>query len=94
VAAVDWRAVFGGKIGGVENILDADRQAAQRACRERRTGGLGATARAIDVEHGECPDLALVRRNGRGAQVDHGGGMQLVRRERLARSRAESIAPA
>ena len=66
---MDRRAVAGRKVGGVENVLDADRQAAQRQSQELRR--IGGAARRLDVERRESADLRLARRNGFGAEIDH-----------------------
>jgi len=76
---VDGRAVFGRKIGGVENILDADGEAAQRRFRQHGARAFGQAARAVDVERRERADLALACCNRRGAQIDCGSGGQLAR---------------
>ena len=63
VAGIDRRAVGGRQVGGVEDVLDADRQSGERQARE--SGPLGAAPRALEVERREGADLGLARRDRR-----------------------------
>src|SRR6266545_6021117 len=68
MAGVDRRTIFGREIGGVVDVLDADRQAAERQLRQPRA--LGQSPRRIDVEHDEGANLRLAFRDRLGAEVD------------------------
>ena len=72
VAEIDRRAVFGRHVGGVENILQPDRQAAQRLVLD--AGRLRGRARAGEVERDEGADLALALGDGVGAEIERVGG--------------------
>ncbi len=61
---------MGREIGGIENVLEPDRQPAQR-----RRGQFRIVRRApgaIEVEHHEGADVFFARRNRLGAHVDDG----------------------
>ena len=76
VAGIDRRAVFGRHVGGVENVLERDRQAAQRLVLE--AGRLRRLARAVEVERDEGADSALARGDRLGAQVDRLRGREFA----------------
>ena len=89
-AGVNRRAVLGREIGGIENILEPDRQAAQRRCGELRV--FRRAARRNEIEHDEGADLLLARGDRLGAQIERPrAGVSSPASMRRARSRAESI---
>jgi hypothetical protein len=77
IAGIDRRAELGREVGGVENILHADRQPAQRLRRE--AGRLRLTLRARDVERHEGADVAFACGDRLGAEIDHGGRTEVAR---------------
>ena len=72
---INGRAVGGGKVRGVENVLDADGKSAQRRARERQ---FGVATRALEVERREGSGFRLARRDRRRAQLDHRAWLQLA----------------
>ena len=76
VAGIDRRAVGGRKLGGVEDVLDADGKPAQR--QRRSSGSLGAPPRRLEVERGEGADLRFARGNGLRAEIEHGARRELA----------------
>ena len=76
MAGIDGRAVFGRHVGGVENILERDRQPAQRLVLEaRRLRGL---PRGFGVERDKGADFALALGDGVGAEIDRLRGGELA----------------
>jgi hypothetical protein len=69
VTGIDRGAVGGREIDGVEDILHADRQPAQRSLRASRR--LRAASRRRDVERGEGADLRFSRGDCLRTQIDH-----------------------
>jgi hypothetical protein len=58
------------KVGGIENVLERDRQAAQRQGRKlRRVGG---AARRVEIECNESGNILFARGDGLGAKLDGG----------------------
>ena len=76
VDGIDFRAVFGRHVAGVENVLQRDRQTAQwfvlEPFRERRL------ARAVEVERDEGSDLALALGDGFGAKFQRLRGCEFA----------------
>ena len=70
MTGVDRRAVSGGKIRGVEDVLDADGKPAQWRARELRPFGIATCS--LDVERGERADLGLARGDRLGAKLGYG----------------------
>src|SRR5262245_35956535 len=92
---IDRGAVFGREIGGVIDVLDADRQAAQR----QRCAGVGARAGGLDIKRHERADLGLAlgdsvgtkihdRARGEGAGFDLPGKLERREHHGLPSSRA------
>ena len=79
MALVGGRAVFGRHICRVVDVLQSDREAAQRQ-RAQAPGVLARDrARLVDREIGERADILLARGNGCGAEIDHALGRELAR---------------
>ena len=64
------------QIGGVEYVLERDRQAGERQRRQARV--CGGAARRVEIERDKGADLALARGNGLGAQLDDGAGLEFA----------------
>ena len=77
VVGIDRRAVFGRHVGGVEDVLERDRQAAQRLVLERGVALLG-LARAVEIERDEGVDLRLARGDRLRALFDQLRGRQFA----------------
>jgi hypothetical protein len=77
VSEINRRAVFGRHVGGVENVLQPDRQAAQRLVLD--AGRLRRRARAGQIERDERRDLALALGDGVGAEIERSRGGELAR---------------
>src|SRR5262249_2458142 len=73
---VDRRAELGGEIDGIEDVLHAHRQAAQRERRKAR--GLRLAPGAGDVERRQRAHLLLARSDRLGAGIDHVGRAELA----------------
>ncbi len=78
VSGIDRRAVGCRQVGGVEQILDADRQPAQRRGDQLSGGVLRAFARRLDVEHGEGADGALAGGDRLRTAIDDVGRRELA----------------
>src|SRR5712672_949715 len=75
MSGVDRRAILGWQIGGVVDVLDADRQPSQR----QRLQPISALARRLDIERHERADLAVALGDSIGTTIDDG-----ARRERAS----------
>ncbi len=84
VAGVNRAAVGGRKVGGIEDVLDADRQSGERTL--RKSGRLGRALCALDAECCERADVGLARCDRLRAKVDH-----LPRREFAGRDPAGQV---
>ena len=89
IAGIDRRAVLRRQIGGGENVLKCHRQAAQR--QGRQSGGVGRTARGVEIERDEGADLLLARGDGIGAELDSIAGFQFAGLDAAGKSSADSI---
>ena len=78
VAGVERRTVLGREVGGVEDVLDADRQSAQRQGFEGSRVCFSLLLGGIDIECGESADLGFACCNRLGAQLDHVGWRQFA----------------
>jgi hypothetical protein len=76
---MDRRAIGGRQVGGVEDVLDANRQPGERQA--RKLGPPGVAPRRFEVERREGADLGLARRDGRGAEIDYGARGELAGRD-------------
>ena len=75
-AGIDRRAVLGREIGGIENVLEPDRQTAQR--RQRQFCIVRGLPRCHQVEHNEGADLLVARRDRLGTDIDDGARRQFA----------------
>ena len=88
VAGIDRRAVRGGQFRRVEDVFHTDGKPAQRQARVRLFGALPCRT---SIRRGEGADVALVRGDGLGAELDHGARSKVPASIRRASSSAESI---
>ena len=84
VPGVNRCTVGGRQFGGIEDVLDADRQSGERTL--RKSGRLGCAPRALDVECCERADFGLARRDRLRATID-----DLARREFAGRDPAGQV---
>src|SRR5258708_29904839 len=68
MAGIDRRSVLSREVGGIERILDADREPAQR--RVPQSGRRGGAAGGRDIERRKGADRGLVAGDRLGAEID------------------------
>src|SRR5262245_14236836 len=61
IAGIDRRAEFGWEVHRVHDVLDPDREPAQRLCCKLRTALLHRLTRAIEIEAHERADFGFAR---------------------------------
>ena len=71
VAAIDRRAHLGRQVGGVDDVLDADRHAMQRAARGTAVEVVRLAQRELGIDRGPGVDVLLARVDAREAVADH-----------------------